>query len=111
MSMKVFTFKHRTKVEQDFRTNGYVKLLGLAPFRSIRDREFCGESWRVEGVGPDQGVPREISGRRGLIKDETSVIHWIEVDGLWNEASLKWEAMAEDLGVEAGGSEEGDFSQ
>ena len=53
MSMNVFTFKHRPKVEQAFRI-----------------------LWRVvEGVGPDQGVPREISGRRGLIKNETSVIH------------------------------------
>ena len=31
-SMNLFIIKHPTKVEQAFRTNGYVKLLGLTLF-------------------------------------------------------------------------------
>ena len=69
----------------------------------------------MDGVGSDQGVPREISGRRGLIKDEASIIDWMKVDELGNEVGLKWEAMDEDLrmdlvdlGQRGGGSEQGE---
>ena len=54
----------------------------------------------LQDVGSDQGVPREISVRRGLIKDEASIIDGMEVDGLGNEVGLKREAMDEDLSMD-----------
>ena len=38
-------------------------------------------------VGSDEGVPREISVRRDLIKDGASIIDGMEVDDLGNEVT------------------------
>ena len=97
-------------MEQAFRSNEYVKLLGSALFRSILRLEILRRS--LLDVGFVQRVPREMSVRRGLIKDEASIIGCMEFDELGNEDGLKWEAMDKDLrmdlGEGGGASEQGE---